>query len=67
MYAKKTAEEFHIDKINKGIKLILEGKKTPKEANLSSSFERLKVLNHSIYLDLMNDYKAALYGIPELK
>lgn len=64
---KKTAEELHTDVINKGIKSIMSGKKTPKEANLSKSFERLKVLNYPIYLDLINDYKAALYGIPEEK
>ena len=64
--AKKTAEETHVDNINKGIKAIMSKKKTPKEANLSVSFERLKVLNPPMYHDLMNDYKAATKGIPTL-
>jgi len=61
---KKTAEEIHIDNINKGIKKIMKGTITPKEAKLSTSFNRLKELNPSMYHDLMNDYKAALNGIP---
>lgn len=63
---RKTAEETHVDNINNGIKSMREGKKTAKEANLSKSFERLKVLNPPMYHDLMNDYKAVLNGVPTL-
>lgn len=63
---KKTAEETHVDNITKGIQLIMNKKKTPKEVNLSKSFERLKALNKPLYHDLMNDYKAATIGIPTM-
>lgn len=63
---KKTVEEIHVDKITRGIQAIMKKKMTPKEANLSKSFEKIKELNKPMYLDLMNDYKAALNGIPSI-
>jgi len=62
--AKISMEDLHINKIKLGIKSIGKGIKTPKDANLSNSFSKLKALNKGMYDDLMNDYRATLYGIP---
>lgn len=63
---KKTTEEIHIEKINLGIRAIQKGTKTAKTANLSASFEKLKTLNKGMYDELMNNYRATLYGIPQV-
>jgi hypothetical protein len=61
---KITTEELHINKINLGIRAIQKGTKTAKTANLSGSFEKLKSLNKGMHDELMNNYRATLYGIP---
>lgn len=63
---RKTVEETHVDKINNAIQLIMKGKLKPEDAKISKSFERLKELNKPMYLDLMNDYKAVLNGVPTM-
>jgi hypothetical protein len=50
-------EELCIENIEKGIRLIRSGKKSPKEAGLGVYFKRLKELNDGIYDDLIAEYK----------
>jgi hypothetical protein len=50
-------EELCIENIEKGIRLIRSGKKSPKEAGLGVYFKRLKELNDGIYEDLIAEYK----------
>lgn len=49
-------EEILIKKIENGIRAIRMGNKTPQEANINESLERLKKLNEGMYLDLNNKY-----------
>ncbi len=50
-------EELCIENIEKGIRLIRSGKKSPKEARLGVYFKRLKELNVGMYEDLIAEYK----------
>lgn len=52
-----STEELCIENIEKGIRLIRSGKKSPKEAGLGVYFKRLKELNDGIYDDLIAEYK----------
>lgn len=47
---------FQLKKIENGIRAIRMGNKTPQEANINESLERLKKLNEGMYLDLNNKY-----------
>lgn len=53
-------EEICILNIEKGIRLIQSGKKSPKEARLGVMFKRLKELNVGMYDDLIKRYKVAV-------
>jgi hypothetical protein len=50
-------EELCIENIEKGIRLIQSGKKSPKDAGLGVYFKRLRDLNDGIYEDLISKYK----------
>jgi hypothetical protein len=52
-----STEELCIENIEKGIRLIRSGKKSPKEAGLGVYFKRLKELNVGMYEDLISEYK----------
>lgn len=55
-----TTEELCVKKIESGIRAISSGSKTPKEAGLGTSLNRLKELNRGLYDDLLVKYKTAL-------
>ena len=55
-----TTEELCIQNIERGIRLIQSGKKSPKEAGIGSSLNRLKDLNIGMYQDLLVKYKRAV-------
>ena len=52
-------EDHLIKKIKGGILAIKNGK-TPQEANVGFSLNRLKEINRPMYDELMNDYKYAV-------
>lgn len=62
-----STEEICILNIEKGIRLIRSGKKSPKEAGLGVIFKRLKELNEGMYDDLIGQYKAAVESYNNLK
>ena len=53
-------EDLLIKKIKGGINAIKGGRKSPKEAGLGSSLNRLKAVNEPMYDELMEQYKEAL-------
>jgi hypothetical protein len=53
-------EELCIENIEKGIRLIRSGKKSPKDAGLGVYFKRLRDLNDGIYNDLIAEYKLVI-------
>ena len=53
-------EEIYIAKITNGIRALKLKSKTPKELGLSETFEKLKLLNEGMAVDLMDKYKKAL-------
>ena len=55
-----TTEELCIQNIARGIRLIQSGKKSPKEAGVGSSLNRLKEMNLGMYEDLLAKYKIAV-------
>ena len=52
-----TTEELCIQNIERGIRAIRMGTKSPKEAGIGSSLNRLKDLNVGMYEDLLAKYK----------
>lgn len=52
-----STEELCVENIEKGIRLIRGGKKSPKDAGLGVYFKRLKELNEGMYEDLIQQYK----------
>lgn len=50
-------EDVYIKHIENGIRGIRLGTKTPQEANVTQSFERLKIVNEGMAQDLMSKYK----------
>ena len=50
-------EEVYIKTIEGGIRAIRLGTKSPSEAKLSGTFEKLKKLNEGMALELMEKYK----------
>lgn len=53
-------EDILIRKIKGGINAINGGRKSPKEAELGSSLNRLKGINEPMYEDLIAQYKDAV-------
>ena len=52
-----SSEDMYIKNIENGIRAIRLGTKSPKDVNLSSSFEKLKNTNLGMYQDLLERYK----------
>lgn len=57
---KANMEEILIKNVRNGIRAIRMGTKTPSEANVGVSLNKLKSLNEGMYLELMEDYKKVL-------
>jgi len=57
------AEETYIKHIENGIRCILNGSKTPKEAKVGVSLNKLKEVNEGLYMDYLEKYKAAVASL----
>ena len=55
-----TSEEIYITRIEGAIRGIRMGTKKPDEVKVGKYFEKLKVLNEGLYIDLMDKYKNVL-------
>jgi membrane protease subunit (stomatin/prohibitin family) len=55
-----TNEEIYVTRIEGAIRGIRMGTKKPNEVKVSGYFEKLKVLNEGLYIDLMDKYKNVL-------
>lgn len=55
-----SCEEIYINKIEGAIRGIRMGTKKPDEVKVGKYFEKLKVLNEGLYIDLMDKYKNVL-------
>lgn len=62
-----TCEEIYINKIEGVIRGIRMGRKKPEEVNIGNYFEKLKLLNEGLYIDLMNKYKNVLTNFKNRK
>jgi len=55
-----SAEEMYIKHIDNGIRSIVNGTKTVKEANVGMSLNKLKTVNEGLYEDYLKKYKEVL-------
>lgn len=55
-----SAEEMYIRHIENGIRSIVSGTKTVKEANVGMSLNKLKTVNEGLYEDYLKKYKEVL-------
>jgi len=55
-----SAEELYIKHIENGIRSILNGSKSVKEANVGISLNKLKQVNEGLYEDYLKKYKEVL-------
>lgn len=55
-----SAEELYIKHIENGIRSIINGTKTVKEANVGISLNKLKTVNEGLYEDYLKKYKEVL-------
>ena len=55
-----SAEELYIKHIEYGIRSILNGSKSVKEANVGISLNKLKQVNEGLYEDYLKKYKEVL-------
>ena len=55
-----SAEEMYIRHIENGIRSIVNGTKTVKEANVGMSLNKLKTVNEGLYEDYLKKYKEVL-------
>lgn len=55
-----STEEMYIKHIENGIRSITNGSKTPKEANVGVSLNKLKTINIGQYEDYLKKYKEVL-------
>lgn len=54
----KTCEELYIERIENGIRSIKLGNKSPEQVDVTSQFNKLKVLNPMMWEDLQDKYQA---------
>ena len=55
-----SAEELYIKHIENGIRSIINGSKTVKDANVGISLNKLKQVNEGLYQDYLKKYKEVL-------
>jgi hypothetical protein len=55
-----SAEEMYIQHIENGIRSILNGTKSVKDANVGMSLNKLKTINIGMYEDYLKKYKEVL-------
>ena len=58
-----STEEMYIKHIENGIRSILNGSKTVKDANVGISLNKLKIINEGMYQDYFAKYKKALESL----
>jgi hypothetical protein len=56
-------ESLYIKHIENGIRTILNGSKTPKEAKVGVSLMKLKEVNEGLYMDYLEKYKKAVASL----
>lgn len=57
------AEDTYIKHIENGIRAILSGSKTPKEAKVGVSLNKLKQINEGLYMDYLEKYKKVVVNL----
>jgi hypothetical protein len=55
-----STEEMYIQHIENGIRSILNGSKSVKDANVGMSLNKLKTINEGLYEDYLKKYKEVL-------